>query len=123
MGTNYYHRTNICQHCNRYDEVHIGKSSHGWTFNFHGERESDPEFNPLGGIVISFADWKERLKEGRIFDEHGKETSLEDFIQLVESKRDEKYNHATYCQTYHPDYASRSWLDDEGNSFSEGEFS
>ncbi len=123
MGTNYYHRTNICPHCDRHDKHHIGKSSGGWTFSFHGEKEN-PEWNSLKGVVASFTDWKERLKEGKIFDEYGKEVSLEDFLQLVEAKRDEKNNHTTYCKIHHAQHAVKGcWLDDEGNSFSDGAFS
>jgi len=123
MGTNYYHRTNICEHCDRYDESHIGKSSGGWTFGFHGEREQNPDYNPLGQVIASFTDWKERLKKGKIFDEYGDEISLEDFVKLVESKRDAKYNHTEYCKTEYSSRADMNWLDDEGNSFAEGEFS
>jgi len=50
MGTNYYHRTNICEKCGRFDETHIGKSSWGWTFSFHG---------PNG--VSSYANWLKTL--------------------------------------------------------------
>lgn len=123
MGTNFYHRTNICDHCNRYDEHHIGKSSGGWTFSFHGEREIDPEMNPLNEMITSFSDWKTRLKDSKIFNEYDEEISLTEFLQLVEDKRDEKNNQTTYCRIEHPDYAKNCWLDDEGNSFSEGEFS
>lgn len=122
MGTNYYHRTNICPHCDRYDENHIGKSSGGWTFGFHGEREKEPEFNSLGGVVVSFEDWKTRFKDGKIFDEYGDEISVEKFINLVETKRDAKLNHTEYCVEQHS-RTSENWLDDEENSFTEGEFS
>lgn len=123
MGTNYYHRTNICPHCDRYDEHHIGKSSGGWTFGFHGEREEDSELNPLGGVVSSFSDWKTRLREGKIFDEYEEEISFEKFLQLVEAKRNEKNNHTEYCRVNHSSHAIDCWLDDDGNSFTEGEFS
>jgi hypothetical protein len=122
MGTNYYHRTNICEHCNRYNEHHIGKSSGGWTFSFHGER--NPESNSLGGVVISFSDWKSRLRKGKIFDEYGDEISFNEFIELVEMKKDEKNNQTKHCRVSHPAYAKENcWLDEDGNSFSEGEFS
>jgi len=122
MGTNYYHRTNICKHCNRYDEEHIGKSSSGWTFSFHGDREGWELKHP----ITSFEDWKKILKEGKIFDENDEEISLEDFIKLVESKQNEKFNHTKYCLNQHLErkYAEKNcWLDKNGNSFSEGEFS
>ena len=35
MGTNFYIRYNKCSCCDRYDELHVGKSSYGWSFSFH----------------------------------------------------------------------------------------
>lgn len=122
MGTNYYHRINICETCGRYDEHHIGKSSGGWTFSFHGQRDDDPD-GLLGGKVVSIGDWRQRLKFGPIFDEYGRHVDTEDFWELVEKKKDGK-NHTEYCRKEHPRfYIQTCWLDDEGNSFSEGEFS
>ena len=125
MGTNYYHRTNICTTCHRFDSVHIGKSSAGWTFSFHGERDQNPDYNELGGVVASLDDWKRRIEEldGMIYDEYGEAITVEKFLALVESKRDSKLNHKTYCDELHPSFAGRNWLDGEGHSFSEGEFS
>ncbi len=54
MGINYYHRTNICKECGRYDERHIGKSSHGWQFSFHGYNFS--EFQEGSIDIHSFED-------------------------------------------------------------------
>lgn len=123
MGTNYYHRTNICEHCDRFDEHHIGKASAGWTFSFHGEREEITERNPLGEVIASFDDWKDRLSLGKIFDEYGTEVAFEEFVRMVERKKQEKCNHTEYCKVDHPSHAQENWLDNEGNSFSEGEFS
>jgi hypothetical protein len=65
MGTNYYLAENRCDHCNRFDHImHIGKSSMGWAFNFQGYRHS---YKP----VLSWADWKEYLKDRLIVDEYG----------------------------------------------------
>lgn len=123
MSTNYYQRINICEHCNRYDEIHLGKSSSGWTFGFHGERRSDPELYPMG-IVLTFDDWKARLKDAKIFNENNEEVSLDKLLELIKSKKNEKLNHTIYCREHEPKYAARDcWLDKDGNSFSEGEFS
>ncbi|MHA1794807.1 MAG: hypothetical protein ACTSUK_01750 [Promethearchaeota archaeon] len=121
MGMNYYHRTNACSCCNRYDEAHIGKSSYGWTFSFKGNKI---EFDS-SEVIVSFEDWKKLLKNGKIFDEEDKEISFEDFVKLVESKEKSKYNHTTYCLNSIRDkeYAKRyCWLDDDGHSFSGSEF-
>lgn len=138
MGTNYFHRTNICECCGRYDELHIGKSSGGWQFSFRGYCD---DFMVYGAPVIrSYRDWLVQLEPrvqvfedgkeikfepiGRIFDEYGKEVSLDDFKTLVEQKKSEPLNHTTYCWTHHPDHARQDcWLDPEGHSFSSAEFS
>lgn len=77
----------------------------GWSFSFH----TDP------GLPRSFAAWKERLKTGEIVDEYGERVTLAEFVALVERKKDGK-RHADL----HPE---DSYLDPEGHSFSEGEFS
>ena len=85
MGTNFYFRKQIghqCEHCGRadkYEELHVGKSSHGWKFAFdtwHGEFKS-------------FKAWKTLMETnpGKIFDEYGDCISLTDFIEKVESKQ------------------------------------
>lgn len=111
MGTNYYARTNACKCCKRGEDTHIGKSSAGWTFSFHATYE-----------IKSYKAWLKVLsKKGTlIFDEYDREKSLEDFKKLVEAKRDAKFNHAIECKDSEYD---KSFLDEEGNSFSEGEFS
>ncbi len=124
MSTNYYHRTNCCGLCGRSDDaIHIGKSSHGWTFSFHGCR------NPFDGEpVASWEDWKKRLRDGgRIFDEYDEEKDVEWFIAMVEGKKTEERNHTAYCRDPANNCVSHSeshcWLDGEGNSFCDTEFS
>lgn len=109
MGTNYYHHTNTCLHCNRADVEHIGKSSIGWTFSFHAT-----------DTIRSWKDWQKTLSHGRIFNEYNEQISLNDFIKLVEEKQKVPgaSNHA--LQGYDND---RNFVDEEGYSFSEGEFS
>ena len=54
MGTNYYVAKNYCECCDRYDqEYHIGKSSYGWSFTFHGYKAAQ---------LVSWKQWKEFLK-------------------------------------------------------------
>jgi len=144
MGTNYYIRYNICKCCNRYDEIHIGKSSYGWSFTFHALDDYiklssiDPKFalldnNEMQIKISSYKEWKEFFQKYiieyetvKIFDEYGTEISLEEFYKLVELKKGGK-NHAIemktdprYRDTYKPE---RDFIDEEGNSFSKCEFS
>ncbi len=123
MGTNYYHRTNICEKCNRYKEKHIGKSSGGWQFSFQGYREHNiPK-------IASFRDWKRELQaDGKIFDEYGEEMSFEDFVKMVENKQYDKFN--SEANMNHYDYCVKSgynvsndWKDKEEYSFTSADFS
>jgi hypothetical protein len=119
MGTNYYHDRDVCPTCNRPAEsVHIGKSSMGWTFSFHGTPETR-----------SYRKWLDVLEAGGLIrNEYGEVVTLDAFKALVESKRNEKHNHTTYCRLdSSPDIQRYGWmdcwLDAEGHSFSEGDFS
>jgi hypothetical protein len=129
MGTNYYHRTNICNHCNRYEEKHIGKSSAGWQFSFQGYKEDISR-------IMSFEDWKRELQTkgviGVICNEYGEEISFEDFVKMVEDKQTGKFNNKPnrnrydYCLENRNVYGydmSREWKDKEGYSFTFAEFS
>ena len=109
MGTNYYwhNETNKCEHCGRCDteEIHIGKSSAGWTFSFHGTEE-----------IRSWKDWQVKVKSGgEVFDEYGDKCSFEDLRQTVEERSHPSglRNHADLSNP-----SSTLWKDGEGHSFS-----
>ena len=114
MGMNYYHRINQCTLCGRYDEMHIGKSSFGWTFAFRGYLNGP-------AVIRSYQDWLTILEAveavGDIYNEEGNEISVEEFKAMVESKRVAKHNQAID----HP--SPHDWLDPEGYSFCDLEFS
>ena len=82
-----------------------------------------------GRLVIPVGDKYQQIlttavKEGsKIIDEYGDETSVAEFIQMVERKKSETNNHTEYCEVAHPSRKPMNWLDNEGNSFSEGVFS
>jgi hypothetical protein len=125
MGCNYYHRTNICEGCGRYDEQHIGKNSAGWTFSFQGYYEDndpdDDESTPPATAIHSYRDWLRVLEAGgKIYNEYGERVTLEEFKELVEDRRTAPHNHTTYCQIHHP--TDDCWLDEEGHSFSSADF-
>lgn len=120
MGTNYYwHREkkDACPHCGHtpgpYAPIHIGKSSAGWTFSFHA----------TGGLR-SWKRWRRFLEteKGEIRDEYGKHVPLEIFIKLVVEKQGvlDNKRHAEESRRW-SDY--NSYLDEDGFSFSEGDFS
>ena len=127
MGTNYHLKAPACTCCGRSDaDHHLGKSSGGWTFGFHGNR--NPENGPL---VRNLQEWTEHIREKldagwTLESEYGTPTTFEELLDLVESKKREDLNHTIYCrERYGMDasYCSQIWLDEEGNSFSEADFS
>jgi hypothetical protein len=122
MGTNYYAKIDACPTCGHGKEIHIGKSSFGWTFSFHAVDEWKLPEMECG--IRSYKEWLEFLSKPnvKIFDEYGVEKSLKEFKDLVESKRKEKMNHTIYCKREYPK-DDRNFLDSEGHSFSNGEFS
>ena len=106
MGTNYYYKPNPCPTCGHGKEIHIGKSSGGWTFSFHGTY-----------TIKAYSDWVSLFRSGGVIvDEYGSNKTIDEFCNLVASKSREKQNHA---KVYPND---RCWLDEAGNGFCAGEF-
>ena len=121
MGTNYYWhpKSNPCPTCGHdpAEPIHIGKSSAGWEFSFHGTDQQR-----------SWKDWQKELnKDGRIVNEYGDVYSLEDFRKVVEERSHPNglRNHFDYCakQSRLREYNRQNWKDAEGYSFSPHDFS
>jgi hypothetical protein len=78
MGTNYYAElpqcAHPCEHCNFDDRLHIGKSSGGWKFGFHGIPERG---------LTSWAAWQDFLADHIIYDEYGQMIQLGEFATIV----------------------------------------
>jgi len=122
MGTNYYAHLNVCSHCNKAEEIfHIGKSSFGWTFSFRGHKYNSPTGEPL----LSYIDWVKFLMRSNVTikDEYDRVISYQEFIDLVESKKTEPNNHTVYVAKEYPSQVRYCWTDQQGNSFSDQEFS
>lgn len=126
MGMNFYHctkapwwvalirwatKTPACPACGADQKTHIGKSSAGWSFSFHGT-----------ATIRSWVDWQKRLQAGEIWDQYGGVWTLEALKDLVEGKTEGR-RHFDYMRDHYIEQASGHWLDDEGHSFSEGDFS
>lgn len=91
MGTNYYV---IKKKPSLYNSaLHIGKSSAGWKFCFHGYQAIDnplvSEYSDLN--INSVDDWKALLnnKDFVILDEYDETISYKDFFDMVEEKQSE----------------------------------
>lgn len=109
MGTNYHAKINICPCCKRpEEEVHLGKSSLGWSFAL--------QYNG-GRFYGDFKEMKEWLKDKVIENEYGEKVSVEDFVKMVEDKKNIKDHSA--------DYGARSGsiLKIDGYKFFDWEFS
>lgn len=125
MGTNYYARFNVCHCCGRGTRLHIGKASVGWSFTFRGYKDLQPP-------ILSWDDWKKHLSEPAVLidDEYGTPLSLDQLIDLVESKKS-KLNFVRSCRGEYKEHLSnrhisdqtKQWLDNEGNAFQDMDFS
>lgn len=71
MGTNYHARINQCGTCDRYDELHIGKSMR--TVRAHPDRG-----------IHEFADWRKLLDSPAvsIWDEYGSQLNLDSSVEV-----------------------------------------
>lgn len=108
----------MCKHPAK--ELHIGKSSAGWSFTFHYVDEYD---SPDGVAIDSWKRWQEILTrhDVKIWNEYDEPVYLANFIQNVEAKKAEPRNHHLHC--LHKYGSDDGYLDEEGHSFSRGIFS
>ncbi len=120
MGTNYYIRSKVpppCECCKRpYEaaELHIGKSSAGWKFNFRGYDGRDGDDLPHG-IICTAKRWREITSQFEIVDEYNKIVPFGAFWEMVESKQD-----GLSMSEEEPKFFQK---DDDGYEFSFREFS
>lgn len=114
MGTNYYTRRNICEHCDRHNEIHLGKSSGGWQFSF--------QYNG-GEYYKSVPEMKAWLEDKQIWNEYGEEVTREQFWEMVDTKQSNpsNLNHYEECRKK---YGTKEYeLLIDGYSFTNCEFS
>ena len=112
MGNNYFIHEERCPHCGHYPTLeHIGKASHGWKFQFNGS------------VCKTKADWEARLLNCAIIDEDNRFISHQAFFDMVDRKQD-GLDHTTASSKqwgiFPPD--KRTYLDDEGYYFFDGDF-
>lgn len=127
MSTNYYHRTNICSCCDRYDETHIGKNTSG----FEAVIDWDTDDGRPVMVVSTWQEWKERLLAGgEVYDEYGTRIPTDEFIAERESlSMDARRRQYDWMAANRPSEISwvperdHTWLDPEGFTFYGGEFS
>lgn len=116
MGTNFYVRTNECECCDRFDELHIGKSAAGWSFGFRA--------HPDMGIT-TWQDWKAFIADKTIADEYGKVVEVDKFVKLIETVKcpneinKSRFDAIEYYSLFDHDM---KWVDPEGFDFNAREF-
>lgn len=125
MGTAFYHRTNICACCDRYDEQHICNSH----ISFEALMEWPDEMSTERVVVVgSWQEWKARLVAipGEVWDEYGKQIPVEQFIADVESapmdRRRWQYdwvvrNPSSFTRASEAPEPDATWLDADGFTF------
>lgn len=116
MGTNYYvPEKPPCPTCGLgATDLHIGKSSGGWAFNFRA--------HPEHGLT-SWAAWQAFLADKEIRNEYGDTVTLAELTELVESKRG-GWNAKTAPTSLWGSYGRDGYTyDAEGHQFSQREFS
>ena len=76
MGANYYYISNHCEHCDRFDKIHIGKLSGGWQFLFHA---TNAPFT-----IETKKTWFLLLENATIMNEYGETFTFDKFKDIVE---------------------------------------
>lgn len=92
MGTNYYLKSVRCEHCGRGSEdLHIGKSSGGWTFALRiypadGDGEPNWRARDFDADIVkieSLDDWRPLFAKYGIIDEYGRDVTVDDMLSTI----------------------------------------
>lgn len=131
MGTNFYWRETPCGSCGRADELHVGKSSGGWSFGFQAYRHDpdDGAISPVGFPVVSRADWRRVFTEkpGRLVDEYGRGVPdplgwLDELRPPTPEEQRSEWSRERMGSFWYPNDKD-VWRDPEGFRFSAYDFS
>ncbi len=143
MGTNYYLQK-LNQKTKRARDIHICKTSGGWTPSMRGYRDADYGWNDQSDTdyldIRTWQDWKwyllkETKRGGIIFDEYDEPIPLKTFFKKIRAWQEgewdsrPKLNHANealsgaFSEGEMDSHAKSCWIDPDGYSFHDGEFS
>lgn len=124
MGINYYARTEICDCCSRYTELHVGKNL--VMFRGYLQDEDWPDEPPPTpwGEIRSWREWKAALLSPgvEVWDENDTQLEIEQFIAWVEATEPERRARQYRWLVEHGEDLSDEWLDDQCFSFTSTEF-
>ena len=120
MGNNFYVRTppscgGKCEtHCHG-EDIHLGKSSAGWSFTFRAYPHPEDAPEVVTWSVTDFASWRKLLDLGPVYSEYGEPITRDDLLERIEVKRKPGYRH------HEEGYGA--FRDADGNDFIATEFS
>jgi hypothetical protein len=124
MGTNFYVRYNVCECCDRSDELHVGKSSSGLRA-YRQPMWSLENVTPIGEIY-SWQDWKRFFAEvpHETWDEYGRQITDSEVIDWFEGLSAERRRRQYDAVQEIPSGLRASyWLDSEGFTMCSEDFS
>lgn len=120
MGTNYYAHKPGKAWSDASVSLHVGKSSAGWDFVWHGHAEL--------GLVAREA-WEKYLDDATIVNEYGVEYTIGELIcTVVDNRPNMIVSHASFWLRHErPDWENGHlkdvWVDNKGNPFVGVDFS
>lgn len=126
MGTNYYLLKEYCHHCERGDEVHIGKT--GKAFVFRGYRREDHD-NPWvshsfdASPIASYTEWMFFIANARwpIVNEYGEKITVEQLKAVIDKNPTD--NQVEWIRKNKPEFSNEYFYDKDGYCFCWREFS
>jgi len=84
MGTNYYLHTNVCECCDRPENIlHIGKSSCGWCFSLHVDPSEN--INDLNNWILLF-----NMPNAIIKDEYNEIITIDEMLNIITNRSSKK---------------------------------
>jgi hypothetical protein len=98
MSTNYYIRENECTCCNRYDEIHIWRSSMWNDFTFRANWYK---------YYKNYEEFIKFLEDKKILDEYWRTYDIEDFEKII---YDNSLNGETHHRDINNDYLDSKYI-------------
>lgn len=117
--TNYFLLKDYCPHCERGDQIHIGKT--GKAFVFRGYRQEDHD-NPDMHPIASYTDWMFFIANcgWPIVNEYGEKITIEQLKKVIDKNID---NQVEWIRKNRPEFNNEYFYDKDGYCFCWRQFS
>lgn len=122
MGTNWYWRDRFCNHCGRFEDIHVCKSKTTWrAYRNTLESPTHPDWgyleqSPFGFPVLCLADWREVFQRpGELRNEYG--DVVADPIEWLAQAKPWKPGPDGHRYLDDDISAGQGWLDPDGYRF------